>query len=158
MSTKYATDVLFIEASTLGETSTLDDELGQIIEMSDPQRVENIPVQSEEGKTPVAPELRPYFRRYNLQVPNPNEDADPVAIETEKPFWRLVTVTAPVLPAALELSYDHLFRDPDVITLATNLVRIPVGPAQTLWARLTNGAGNNIVLSIIVDPWVGRRQ
>ena len=158
MATKYATDALFIAASQLGEVATLDDELAQIIQMDDPQRVENIPVQSEEGKTPVAPELRPWFRRYALQVANPNEDPEAVAIEPEKPYWRLVTFAAPVLPAAVELAYDHLFRDPDVITLATNLIRIPVGPAQTLWARLAPGAQQNILLSIVVDPWVGRRQ
>lgn len=158
MPTKYATDALFIEASKLGETSAL--ELETALPIDDPCPVEEMPIQTEEGKTPVAPEPRPWFRRYVLFSGNPGNPGSagaPVEIETEKPYWRLVTVTAPILPAGLEFSYDRLFRDPDVATIATNLVRIPIGPGQSLFARVPQGVLGNLFLSILVDPWVGRR-
>lgn len=149
MPTQYATDALFIEASKLGETSTL--ELETAFPIEDPCPVEEMPIQTEEGKTPVAPEPRPWFRRYTLPGAG-----SPVEIETEKPYRRLVTVAAPVLPANLDFSYDRLFRDPDAATIATNLIRIPVGPGQSLFARVVGGGGD-LRLSILVDPWVGRR-
>lgn len=155
MPTQYATDALFIEASKLGETSSL--ELETAFPIDDPRPVEDMPIQTEEGKTPVAPEPRPWFRRYGLFSGNPGIAGAPVEIETEKPYWRLVTVTAPILPAGLEFSFDRLFRDPDVATIATNLVRIPVGPGQSLFARVPLGVVGNMFLSILVDPWVGRR-
>lgn len=155
MTTYYATDDLFIEASQLGEESDLDQET--ILPDGDPHSIQIVPIQSPEGKTPVPPEPLPCFRRYNINAGTIQFAGEPVAIEQEKPYWRLLTVLAPILPAALEFSYDRLFRDPDAVTISTNLIRIPIGPNQVLWARMPLGGVGILALSVLVDPWLHRR-
>lgn len=156
MTTEYATDERFIEASQLGETSSLEEETAVPIEAPIP--IEASPIQTEYDKTPVPPRPVPWFRRYSLPVgPDPVSPGAAVEIETEKPFWRLLTVAAPVLPTGVEFSFDRLFRDPDLADLATNLIRIPIGPAQSLFARLKAGVESPLLLSVLVDPRIERR-
>ena len=111
-----------------------------VIESPEPLTSENMPA--------VSGDPAPEMRRVGVPVAGA---ADPALVAPPKPYRRLVQITAPGNPANFEFSYDRLFRDPNVITVATNLVPIPIYPDQALFVRVAAG-GQAGILSVIIEP------
>ncbi len=128
-----AFDPNFVEASQQSEPEEFaEDAIG----------IESIP---SPDMDPTPPPPNPTMRTLRLPASN-----SAVLLTEIKPYRRQVTIVQFAAAITIEVSYDELFRYPDILRMTETNFVIPLFAGQRLWARQNTAADQTI--SVMIEP------